>query len=131
MRGIFGRGGVYGLTFVSVPTLVESEGPIGDFRGGADDLGVLAGHLDRIRGAASQEVEVDHSSDDVVLERCSSSAGILVNLYVHSVRVEKEDAMGTGGTVLEIDGVVSVQVRAIGDTFGISGPEGAGVVIGR
>ena len=110
---------------------MESKGPIRDLRGGADDLGVLAGHLDRVIGAAGQEIEVDHTSDDVVLERCGGSAGILVNLYVHSVRVEKEDAMGTGGTMLEIDGVVSVQVRAIGDTIAILGPEGAGVVIGR
>ena len=131
MRGIFGGGGVHGLTLVSEPTLVESERPIGDLCGGADDLGVLAGHLDRIRGATSQEVEVDHSSNDVVLERCSGGAGILVNLYVHSIRIEKEDAMGTGGTMLEIDGVVSVQVRAIGNTIGISGPKGARVVIGR
>jgi len=47
---------------------MESEGPIGDLRGGTDDLGVLARDFDRIRGAAGQEVEVDHSSYDVVLE---------------------------------------------------------------
>jgi len=39
--------------------------------------------------------------------------------------------MGTGGTMLEIDGMVSVQVRVVWDTVGISGPEGAGVVVGR
>ena len=82
------KGGVYGLTFVSETTLMEPEGPIGDLCGGADDLGVLTRHLDRIRGAASQEVEVDHSSDDVVLERRGRSTSILVDLYVHSVRVE-------------------------------------------
>jgi hypothetical protein len=110
---------------------VESEGPIRNLCGGADDLGVLARHFDRIRGTAGEEVEVDHSSDDIVFERCSRSASILVDLYVHSVRVEKEHAMRTGGTMLEVDGVVSIQVRVVGDTVGISGPEGAGIVVRR
>ena len=39
--------------------------------------------------------------------------------------------MGTGGAMLEIDGVVSVQVRVVGDTVGISRPEGTSVVVGR
>jgi len=39
--------------------------------------------------------------------------------------------MGTGGTMLEIDGMISVQVRVVGDTVGITGPEGAGIVVGR
>lgn len=121
--------GVYGLTFVSEPTLVETEGPIGDLCGSTDDLGVLARYFDRIRGTAGQEIEVDHSSNDVVLERCSRSAVILVDLDIHSVRVEKEDAMGAGGTVLEVDGVVSVQVGVISDTVGIPGPESAGVIV--
>ena len=128
---MLGSGGVNGHTFVSEPALVESKGPIRDLCGSADDLGILARHLGRIRGTARQEVEVDHSSDDVVLERCSRSVGGLVDLYVHSVRVEKEHAMRAGGSVLDIDGVVSVQVRVVGNTVGISRPEGAGIIVGR
>ena len=122
--------GINGLTFVSKPALVKSKGPIGDLCGSADDLSILTRHLDRIRGAARQKVEVDHSSDDVVLE-CGRGISSLVDLYIHSVRVEKEHAMRAGGSMLEIDGVVSVQVCAIGDTVGISGPEGAGIIISR
>ena len=66
---------------------MESKGPVGNLCGGADDFGVLARHLDRVGGAASQEIEVDHSSNDVILERCSRSANILVDLYVHPVGV--------------------------------------------
>ena len=109
---------------------MESEGPIGNLCWGADDFGVLARHFDRIRGAASQEVEVDHSSDDVILERRSRSTGILVDLYIHSVGVEKEHAMRTSGTMVEVDGVVPIQVRVIGDTISVSGPEGTGIVVG-
>ena len=68
---VLGLEGVNGLTSVSEPALMKSEGPIGDLCGSANNLGVLARHLDRIRGAARQKVEVDHSSDDVVLEGCS------------------------------------------------------------
>ena len=127
---VLGSEGINGLTFVSEPALVKPKGPIGDLCGSADDLGVLARHLDRIRGAARQKVEVDHSSDDVVLE-CGRGVSSLVDLYVHSVGVEKEHAMRAGGSMLEIDGVVSVQVCGIGNTVGISGPEGAGIIIGR
>lgn len=85
---------------------METEGPVGDLGGCADDLCVLARDLDRIRGAASQEIEVDHSSDDVVFER---RAGVrLIDLDVHSIRVEEEHAMRTGGAMLEVDRVVSV-----------------------
>jgi len=122
---------VNGHTFVSEPALVKSEGPIGDLCGSADDLGVLARHLDWVRGTARQKVEVNHSSDDVVLERCSRSVGGLVDLYVHSVRVEKEHAMRASGSMLNIDGVVPVQVRTIGNTVGIPRPEGAGIIVGR
>ena len=38
--------------------------------------------------------------------------------------------MSTGGTVLEVNGVVSVQIRIVGNTVGISGPHGAGIVVG-
>ena len=111
---------------------MEPEGPVGNLCGGANDLGILAGHFDRIRGTASQEVEVNHSADDVILERRSRSAGIrLVDLYVHSVGIEKKHAMRAGGTMLEVDGVVPIQIRTIGDTVGISRPEGAGVIVGR
>lgn len=110
---------------------MKSEGPIGDLCGGADNLGVLARHLGWVRGTARQKVEVNHSSDDVVLERCSRSISGLVDLYVHSVRVEKEHAMRAGGSMLDIDGVVSVQVRTIGNTVGISRPEGAGIIVCR
>ena len=39
--------------------------------------------------------------------------------------------MRAGGTMFEVNGVVSVQVRVVGNAIGISGPEGAGVVVGR
>ena len=39
--------------------------------------------------------------------------------------------MRASGSMLEVDGVVSVQVRTIRDTISISGPEGAGIVVSR
>ena len=119
------------LAFVSEPTLVESEGPIRDLCGSADDLGVLARHLDRIGGTSRQKVEINHSSDDVVLEGCSRSVSSLVDLYVHPVGIEKKYAVRATGTMVEIDRVVSVQVRVIRHTVSISGPESAGIVVGR
>ena len=110
---------------------MKSEGPIGDLCGSANDLGILARHLGWIGDTASQKVEVDDSSDDVVLEGCGGGVSGLVDLDIHSVRVEKEDTMRTGGSMLDIDGVVSVQVGGVGDTVGISGPESAGIVDSR
>ena len=120
-----------GLAFVSEPTLVKSEGPIRDFCGSADNLGVLARYLDGIGGASRQKVEVNHSSDDVVLEGCSRSVGSLVDLYVHPVGIEKEHSMRASRTMVEIDGVISVQVRVIGYTVSISRPESTGIVFSR
>ena len=111
---------------------MEPEGPVGNLCGGANYFGVLARHFGRISGTTGQEVKIDHSSDNVIFERRGRSASIrLVDLYVHPIGVEKEHAVGTGGTMFEVDGVVPIQIRVIGDTVGISGPEGAGVVVGR
>ena len=63
---------------------METKGPIGDLCGSSNDLGVLASDFDRIRGAASQEIEVDHSSDDIILQGGASRVG-LVDFDVHSV----------------------------------------------
>lgn len=119
------------LTFVSEPALVQSKGPIGNLRGGADDFGILARHLYRIRSAASQEIEVDNSSNEIVFEGCSRGVGSLVDLYIHAIGIEQEHAVRAGGTVLEVDGVVSIQIGSVGDTVSIPGPHGAGIVFGR
>ena len=37
--------------------------------------------------------------------------------------------MGTGGAMLEVNGVVSVQIRVAGNTEGIPGPHSAGIVV--
>lgn len=39
--------------------------------------------------------------------------------------------MRAGGTMLEVDGMVPIQVRAVGDAISISRPEGASKVVGR
>ena len=108
---------------------MESKGPIGDLGGSADDFCVLARHLHGIRSAASKEIEVDNSSDGIVFEGCSGSG--LVDLHIHAIGIEEEHAVRTGGTMLDVDGVASVQVGVIGDTVSIPGPESAGIVVGR
>lgn len=39
--------------------------------------------------------------------------------------------MSAGGTMLKVNGVVSIQICVIGNTVGISGPHGAGIIVGR
>ena len=39
--------------------------------------------------------------------------------------------MSTGGTVLKVNGMVSVQIRVVGNTVRIPGPHGAGIVVCR
>lgn len=91
---------------------------------------VLTRDLGGVFLAARQEVEIEHASDCVVLQR--RLAADLVDLDVDAVRVEQEHAMRASRAVLEVDGVRAVQVRALAHSVRIPVPEGAGqVVVGK
>lgn len=80
------------------------------------DLGVL--RRDISWGRSSNEVEVQDTPDDVVLEVLTIS---VVNVDVHTVGVQQEDTVGSVASVVKVDGVRSVEVLALRSTVSISG----------
>lgn len=111
---------------VPVSTLVETESPVRHHGWKADDVRVLLGDLDGV--GAGEEVEVENTTDDIVLETVLL-AGV-AEFDVHPVGVQEKHAVGARGAVLKVDGVVPVQVRVLGNAIGVPGPEGASGVCG-
>jgi hypothetical protein len=107
---------------VSVTTLVRSKSPVGGDGGKADNLSVLRSNVGG--GRTGQEVEVEDSSNDVILQN------LIVDLDVHTVGVDKEDSVSSLLTVLIVDGVSGVQVGVLRNSIGVTVPESAGVVGG-
>lgn len=105
---------------------MEPEAPIWHHGGLADDVAVLPSNVDWAR--ASKDVEIDDPSDHVVFEILPR--GIAANVEIHTIAVQHEDPMGLTGAlaVLEVDGVVSVEVGSWRDQVGISRPQCANVV---
>ena len=87
------------------------------------DFGVLSGDISWRR--SSNEVEVQDTSNDVVLEVLTTS---VVNEDVHAIGVQQENTMRSVASVVEVDGVRSVEVLALRGTIGISGVDGPCVV---
>lgn len=88
----------------------------------SNNLGVLS--RDILGGRTGHEVKVEDTSDDVVLQ------DTVVNLDIHTIGVQQENSMGTGLTVLKVDGVRSVKVGVVGNSEGITVPQGSGEVGG-
>jgi len=80
------------------------------------DLSVLSCNISW-RGS-SNEVEIQHTSDDVVLKVLTIS---VVDVNVHTVGVQQEDTVCSVASVVEVDGVRSVKVLALRGTVRISG----------
>lgn len=80
------------------------------------DLGVLSGDISW--GGTSNEVEVQDTPDDVVLEVLTTS---VVNVDVHSVGVQQKDAVSSVASVVKVNGVRSVKVLALRSAVRISG----------
>jgi hypothetical protein len=80
------------------------------------NLGVLSCNISW--GGSSNEVEVQDTPDDVVLEVLATS---VVNVDVHSVGVQQEDTMGSVASVVIVDGVSSVEILALWSPVRISG----------
>jgi hypothetical protein len=103
---------------------MEPQSPVRLHGRKSDNLSILPTDLNRTR--SSDEVEVQHTTQTVILQILPLFR--LINKNIHSIRVQKEDSMGARSPMLEIDGMVTVEVRAVGDAVAVLGPEGADVV---
>ena len=110
---------------VTIAAVVKAETPVGHHGRESGDLGVL---LSNLNGAGTgHEVEVEDTTESVVLKILLTPT-ILVDDDVHTVGVEEEDAVAARLAVLVVDGVVAVQVGAIGSGERVLRPHCADVV---
>jgi hypothetical protein len=110
---------------VSVSALVQAKAPVGHHNGQASDFSILLADLRR--SLTSHEVEINDTTKDVVLEVLLTVLD--VNLDIHAGAGQKEDTMSAAlATVLEVDGVSSVEVCASWNSVRVTVPEGADVV---
>ena len=91
---------------------MQPKAPIRHLRRRAHHLRILPRHGRRVRLTAREEVKVEHPADDIVLQR-RRAVGV-VELDVHAVGVEEEDAVCAGWAMLLVDGVRTVEVGAGG-----------------
>ena len=110
----------------AVSTLMESKAPVRHHSGLPDDVAVLPSDVDGAR--TSKDVEIDDPSDHVVFEILP--CGIAVDVEIHTIAIQHEDTVSLTGAlaVLEVDRVVSIEVRSRRDQVRISGPQCAGVI---
>lgn len=71
---------------------MEAETPVRKLCSTTRELGVLFRDRCRVRGATSQKIEVEDASDHIILEGPRASTS-LVELDVHAIRIQKENAM--------------------------------------
>ena len=102
---------------------METERPVRNFCGCSNNLGVLPSHLSRVRRTSSKEVEIQNTSNDVILQ--TRPGGCLVDFDVHSVGVQQEDSVCPRRAVLKVNGVVPVQVTSGRYSVCIARPERA------
>lgn len=106
-----------------------TKGPVGLHRRQTHNFRVLLSHILGCR--ASQEIEIQNTSNGVVLQVLASIIS-LINLDIHAVGVQEEDAVCTiVTTVVHVDRVITIQIRILWDTVGIAAPESARVVLVR
>lgn len=85
---------------------------------------------DVFRSRSSQEVKVKNTSQDVVFQVLLTVCR-LVDFDIHTIRVQQENSVRTSfATVVNIDRVVPVKIRLLGDAVRIAAPQGAGIVRG-
>ena len=109
---------------VSVPAVMKPKAPVRHHGWEPGDLGVLSRYLDRAR--PSNKVQVKHATEGVVLQ-VLAGLPLLVDLDIHAIGVEEEDAVSAALAVLEVHRVVAVQVGVLGDTVCILAPQGSDV----
>ena len=110
----------------AVSTLMEPKAPIWHHGGLANDVAVLPSDVDW--AWASKDIEIDDTTDHVVLKILPS--GIAVDVEIHTIAVQHEDPMSLtiALAVLEVDWVVPVEVSTWRDQVRISRPQCASVV---
>lgn len=98
---------------VSVSAVVVTKSPVWHHGWQTHDFSVLLcnGHW----CWSSNKVEVQDASEGVVLQ-VLVLAVCVVNLDIHAIGVEQEDAMASRGSMIVVDGVVSVQIGTGGNT---------------
>ena len=113
-------------TGIAKATLVKTERPIRDLSGSTHDLSVLSRYLSRVRGASSQEVEIEDTSDHIVLQR----RGIgVIDLDVHAIRIREEDSVRSSGAMLEVNRMVSIKVRPARNEIRVPRPESTRIIV--
>lgn len=117
-------GDVVGV-LVSISALVETEAPVWLHGREASKLTILLHCCYRSR--PSNKVKVEHATNGVVL-KVLVARSVLVDHDVHAVGVEEEDTMGARGTVLQVEGVRSVEIGVVGNAIAVLVPHSADVV---
>ena len=112
---------------IAIATLVEAEAPVRLHGRQTNYLGVLLRHLNR--AWTRHEIEIQNPAQGVVLQILTRLCS-LVDHHIHAVGVQKEDAMCSGRPVLEIDGVVAVEISTVRNPIGILGPQSTDIVCG-
>lgn len=84
--------------------------PIWHFSRRTNDRRILSRNLCRIRLTSSKEVEIQNTTNNIILQGCVRRS--LVKLDVHPVRIKQEDPMRAGLSMLEVYGVTSVKIRS-------------------
>lgn len=98
---------------------MQAERPVGYLSGCPNDLRVLSRDRKRIRLASCKEVEVQDTSNDVILEARSVR---IVDLDIHAVGVQEKHTMSACRAMLKVDGVVSVEIASCWHTVRVARP---------
>lgn len=123
---IHGLGDVKNV-LITVPALVEAQTPVRLHGRQANNLCILLGYLNWT--GSGDEIEIQDSADGVVFQ-ILTGLGSIVDHDVHSVGVEKEDAVGARQPVLKVHGMMTIEVGAVWNPIGILRPQGPDIVCG-
>ena len=94
----------------AVPALMKTETPVWHHDRLTNDFAILPSDVKRAR--ASNNVQVNDTSDHIILEILPTGAGV-VDLEIHAIAIQHENSMGLAGTlaIFEIDRMVTVKIR--------------------
>ena len=110
------------LIDISIPvtTLVEAESPIRHHGRQSHDIGDLMGHV--LWGWTCYKIEVEDTSKHIIFQ-ILPRLFCVVDLDVHTIAVHEKDTMCAILTsVVEVEWVVTVQVRASWNAICVSAP---------
>jgi hypothetical protein len=110
---------------IAISAVVEAEAPVRHHDWQSYNFGILL--RDSNRGGSSNKVEVQNSSKSIVLQVLILAVSV-IDLDVHAVRVKEEHSMRACSPMLEIHGMVAIEVGAIGNGICILRPQSPDIV---